>query len=144
MTQQGWVRFPLGALGIVVFFASCGLSRLQAQVIDFDKQIAPILVSHCLECHRGSEPEGGLNLTERTLVQTGGDSGEAIVVGNASDSLLWESVRSDEMPPKHPLSNAKKATLKQWIDEGAKWGDGALDLFSITTDSRAGRDWWSL
>jgi hypothetical protein len=144
MTQQGWVRFPLGALGIGVFFASCGLSRLQAQVIDFDKQIAPILVSHCLECHRGSEPEGGLNLTERALVQTGGDSGEAIVVGNASDSLLWERVRSDEMPPKHPLSNAKKATLKQWIDEGAKWGDGALDLFSITTDSRAGRDWWSL
>ena len=144
MTPQRWVRFLLSALGIVVFLASCGLSKLQAQTIDFDKQIAPILVSHCLECHRGSKPEGGLNLTERSLVRAGGDSGEAIVVGKAADSLLWERVSSDEMPPKHPLSNAKKATLKQWIEEGANWGDNALDMFSITTDSRAGRDWWSL
>ena len=74
----------------------------------------------------------------------GGDSGEAIVVGNAADSLLWERVSSDEMPPKHPLTQTEKRTLKRWIDEGAVWGDAPLDLFSISTDSRAGRDWWSL
>jgi Protein of unknown function (DUF1549)/Protein of unknown function (DUF1553)/Concanavalin A-like lectin/glucanases superfamily len=48
------------------------------------------------------------------------------------------------MPPKHPLSDSKKAILKQWIEEGARWGNNDLDLFSITTDVRAGRDWWSL
>lgn len=85
-----------------------------------------------------------MNLTERALAQKGGDSGEAIVPGHAAESLLWERVSADEMPPKHPLSDSKKAMLKQWIDEGANWGDGALDMFSITTDSRAGRDWWSL
>jgi hypothetical protein len=144
MTEPQREIFRISAQGIIAFIAFCSVSKLQAQMIDFDKQIAPILVSHCLECHRGSDPEGGLNLTERALAQQGGDSGKAIVVGHAAESLLWERVSSDEMPPKYPLSNAKKAMLKQWIYEGAKWGDGALDMFSITTESRAGRDWWSL
>jgi hypothetical protein len=124
--------------------ASWNITPLQAEPINFDKQIAPILVSHCLECHRGAKPEGGLNLTESALVKTGGDSGEVIVSGKAADSLLWERVSSDEMPPKHPLNMADKAALKQWIDEGANWGRGPLDMFSITTNLRAGRDWWSL
>jgi len=129
---------------VVCVAANWGLATVQAQTIDFQKQIAPILVSHCLECHRGSNPEGGLNLTERALARKGGDSGGAILAGRAVESLLWARVSSDEMPPKHPLTDAKKAALKQWIDEGAHWNDGALDMFSITTDSRAGRDWWSL
>lgn len=86
---------------------------LQAQTIDFDKQIAPIFVSHCLECHRGSSPEGSLNLTEGTLARKGGDSGEAIVAGHTAESLLWERVSSNEMPPKHPHSDSKKSLLKQ-------------------------------
>ena len=104
MTQERRVSFQLGTLGIVAFVASCGVSALQAEAIDFDKQIAPILVSHCLECHRGAEPEGGLNLTELALAKRGGDSGAAIVVGkDSAKSLLWERVSADEMPPQHPL-----------------------------------------
>jgi hypothetical protein len=144
MTHKHWLGFPFGGLAIAALFASCCLSPLQAQTIDFDTMIAPIFVSHCLECHRGAEPEGGLDLSQLALAQRGGDSGSAILAGRAEDSLLWERVSSDEMPPKHPLSTANKATLKQWIDEGAVWGNGSLELFSISTDTRAGRDWWSL
>ena len=145
MTQERRVSFQLGTLGIVAFVASCGVSALQAEAIDFDKQIAPILVSHCLECHRGAEPEGGLNLTELALAKRGGDSGAAIVVGkDSAKSLLWERVSADEMPPQHPLKAEQKAILKKWVDEGAKWGTSPIDRFAFTTDSRAGRDWWSL
>ncbi len=145
MTRQIGTRVRLLLLNAAVFIiASWNLTPLQAQAIDFDKQIAPLLATHCLECHRGDEPEGGLSLTELALVKKGGDSGAAVGVGKAADSLLWERVSSDEMPPKHPLTKAEKQALKQWIDEGAGWGDGPLDLFSTTTDSRAGRDWWSL
>ena len=137
--------FRLAKLWLVLFvIATASLAPLRAHAVDFDKEIAPILVSHCLECHRGDEPEGGLNLTELALVKKGGDSGAAIVVGKAADSLLWQRVSSDEMPPKHPLRTTEKQTLKTWIDEGAGWGNATLDLFSISTDSRAGRDWWSL
>ncbi len=125
-------------------FASSPLVLVRAESIDFDKQIAPILVSHCLECHRDAPMEGGLNLTNENFVLQGGDSGAAIDSGNAENSLLWERVSTDEMPPKHPLSDDQKETLKQWIQEGAHWGDNSLDLFTITTDTRGGRDWWSL
>ena len=145
MTPEFQERIRHAVLRLVLFMtASWQLTPLQAQAIDFDKEIAPILTLKCLECHRGDKPKGGLSLTELALVRKGGDSGAAIVVGKATDSLLWERVSSDEMPPKHPLTKAEKQSLKQWINEGAKWGESALDLFSITTDSRAGRDWWSL
>ena len=41
---------------VVLVIASWLLTSLDAQAVDFDKQIAPILASHCLECHRGDEP----------------------------------------------------------------------------------------
>ncbi|PQO26356.1 hypothetical protein C5Y96_20170 [Blastopirellula marina] len=145
MTNHSLNMVQPALLYVVVFvIASSRLVPLQAQSIDFDKQIAPILVSRCLECHQGTESEGGLNLTEMALVTKGGDSGAAVVPGKATDSLLWERVSADEMPPKHPLSTQDKSALKRWIEEGANWGTGPLDLFSFTTDRRAGRDWWSL
>ena len=36
-------------MSVVVMIASWELAPLQAQTFDFDKEIAPILVSHCLE-----------------------------------------------------------------------------------------------
>ncbi len=144
MTQLCWPSFQSIAVGVVVLIGGFGQLPLRAQSIDFESQIAPILVSHCMECHRGPEPKGGLNLTEQTLAQRGGDGGAAIVAGSAQNSSLWERVSTDEMPPKHPLSDRQKAALKQWIDEGANWNGGPLDLFSITTESRSGRNWWSL
>ena len=39
--------------------------------IDFEKQIAPLLAKRCLECHSGSKPKGGLNLTRRKLSVNG-------------------------------------------------------------------------
>lgn len=137
------LRFVLSSL-VMVIFANWKLTSLPAQSIDFDKQVAPILVSNCLECHQGNEAEGGLVLTELASLMKGGESGPAIVAGDAEGSLLWERVSTDEMPPEHPLGRQDKATIQQWIEEGAKWGRSPLDLFSITTGSRAGLDWWSL
>ncbi|MBL4883729.1 MAG: DUF1549 domain-containing protein [Planctomycetaceae bacterium] len=117
---------------------------LAQQGIDFDKQIAPIFVSHCLECHCGAEPQGELDLSDAKISMQGGESGKSIIPTDAESSLLWELVSIDEMPPKHPLSKEEKSILKQWINEGAKWGTSPLDPFAITTNTRAGRDWWSL
>jgi len=56
--------------------------------IDFDRQVAPILASRCLECHSGAEPKGGLSLTTADAVTSGGDSGTAVVPNKPGDSLL--------------------------------------------------------
>lgn len=111
---------------------------------DFAKDIAPLLAGKCLECHSGNAPEGGLDLSSKTGLFKGGESGSAILVNQPSDSLLWQRVSDDEMPPKHPLTAEEKQLLKSWITSGAKWSGGTIDRFRYTTDGRAGYDWWSL
>src|SRR5436305_1142987 len=74
----------------------------------------------------------------------GGETGPAVVAGRPQESLAWERVEADEMPPRKPLPEAEKAALRGWIAAGARWGTDPIDPFQVTTDRRAGRDWWSL
>ena len=48
------------------------------------------------------------------------------------------------MPPKKPLAAGEIAVLKRWIERGAYFPAKALDQFAVSTDKRAGYDWWSL
>lgn len=110
----------------------------------FDREIAPLLVQRCLDCHNGTEKKGGLDLTRAEAATTGGESGKAIVPHRAVESLLWQRVRDGEMPPKKPLPKEEAERLRRWIDSGAKWGASPIDPFAFTTSVRAGYDWWSL
>jgi hypothetical protein len=110
----------------------------------FDKHVAPLLAARCLDCHSGAEPKGGLDLSRRESTHNGGDSGPVIVAGDAANSLLWQLVEADEMPPKHPLAAAEKQLLRDWIASGAAWGGDPIDRFRFSTAARAGYDWWSL
>jgi len=67
-----------------------------------------------------------------------------IVPGNAGESLLWERVSSNEMPPKKPLADNEKMILNRWIGGGAMWGTDPIDPFKYSSETRAGYDWWSL
>jgi hypothetical protein len=121
----------------------------RADGVDFERQIAPILVRHCVGCHNGSELAGGLNLTGRATAQAGGDSGSpAIVPGDALGSHLIRRVRSGEMPPEgkgQPVAADDVARVEAWISSGAAWPvNRILSPFEYTSSSRAGRDWWSL
>lgn len=122
----------------------CGHNVAAGRDVDFDKAVAPILISHCLECHGPGNVEAGLNLSRLDLATRGGESGKVFVPGNAERSLIWQRVLGDEMPPKHPLNEHDKAILKNWLNEGAKWGISPIDPLSVTTETRAGRDWWAL
>ncbi|HVJ84411.1 MAG TPA: c-type cytochrome domain-containing protein, partial [Caulifigura sp.] len=87
----------------------------------FETEIRPILRAHCFDCH-GAEAElqGGLDLRLVRFQQKGGESGAAIVPGNANDSLIWQKVESGEMPPgKAKVSAAEKELLRRWIAAGA-------------------------
>jgi hypothetical protein len=115
-----------------------------ADARDFDRVIAPILIRNCLECHSGPEPKGKLDLTSRGKAMEGGASGAVIVPGKPGESLLWDYVDGDEMPPKKRLGAAEKALIREWIAAGAPWGTDPIDAFRVTTARRAGLDWWSL
>ena len=103
-----------------------------------------------MECHQGSDPSGGLSLTTRAGLRKGGDSGSVLDPQSPRESYLLERVESGEMPPEkqgHPqkLSDSEIAVLRNWIVSGAVWpAQRKLDFFEQTSDTRAGRDWWSL
>ena len=134
-----------GLLGDLPPLASISkVSAADRPASDFDREIAPLLARRCAECHNADEPKGGLDLTSKAKALAGGDSGRAIVAGEASDSLLWQRVDANEMPPKHPLSADEKSLMKRWLDAGAAWGADRIDPLRYSGDRRAGYDWWSL
>jgi hypothetical protein len=87
----------------------------------FTQEIAPLLEQHCAKCHRKQKLSGKLNLEGAEGLARGGDSGPAIVPGKLDESLLWEMVSSDVMPPdpEQPLGETEKTQLKAWIEAGA-------------------------
>jgi hypothetical protein len=124
-------------------------SGLAADEVDFQSQIAPLLIRSCVACHNASDPAGGLNLTRRDKALAGGESGRAAIVpGDTAASHLLERLTAGEMPPEGKgarLSAEQIALVGRWISAGATWpADRQLSASELTTDVRAGRDWWSL
>ncbi|QDV48617.1 DUF1553 domain-containing protein [Gimesia fumaroli] len=111
---------------------------------DFDRVMAPLIAARCLDCHAGLDPKAGFDFSRRASAFQGGESGPALQAGKPDESLIWQYIESDEMPPEHPLSADEKRLFKQWIQAGAPWGTDPIDPFSKTTKKRGGYDWWSL
>ena len=120
-----------------------------AIAVDFEQDIAPLLIRRCLECHKGTEPSGGLSLESNAGLRKGGDSGAVVVADNPETGRLLERITSGEMPPplkgvSQKLPVAEAEMLTKWISDGAAWPNNrTLDLYEITTDVRGGRDWWA-
>jgi hypothetical protein len=90
----------------------------------FEKKVRPLLHEHCLKCHSGQKPKGGLALVSRSSVLTGGSEGPAAVSDKPSESLLIAAVRYNaalKMPPKKKLSDQDIATLVRWVEMGVPW-----------------------
>jgi hypothetical protein len=87
-----------------------------------EQDILPLLKARCQKCHGPVKPKGKLNLSSARSLARGGKSGPAVVPGNLDESLLWDLVSNDEMPP-HPeeaLSSDQKGLLRRWIEQGAR------------------------
>ena len=100
--------------------------------VEFYEDVLPILQRNCLACHNESETEGELILEDLESILAGGDSGPALVVGDADESTLFQLAahRTEPiMPPvdndvgAKPLSPRELGLLKLWIDQGAKASD---------------------
>jgi cytochrome c553 len=89
----------------------------------FEKQVRPLLVTHCYECHADGESSGGLALDTRAGLIAGGDSGPAVVPGKPDESRIVEAVRYAnpdlQMPPHNRLSAADVAVFERWVAAGA-------------------------
>ncbi|MDZ4783217.1 MAG: DUF1549 domain-containing protein, partial [Planctomycetia bacterium] len=131
-------------LALAVILILTGASQGADAKAHFDNIVAPLLARRCLACHNPSEKSGGLDLTRADAAIAGGDSGAAYQTGKPDESLLWQRIVAEEMPPEHPLPEEERAILLAWIESGAMWGAVEIDRFRYSSDARAGYDWWSL
>ncbi len=114
----------LAIVGILSFTSLCSAAQITSGTIDFDRQIAPILSARCAMCHDAEKRSGGLSLATYPDVLNGGRSGTAIRPGNGSRSLIMQRITGQTEPRMpfggKPLSEAEIASIKTWIDEGAR------------------------
>ncbi len=140
-TKQVW-GFPLSWLGLAVAIVTPLLpwDQTHAQPItiekidrtepvDFQQEIVPILQKKCLACHSASERQGELILETPQMTLQGGDTGPAVVAGNAAQSLLLKLASHQEepvMPPPDndvaavPMTPQELGLIRLWINQGAK------------------------
>ena len=111
---------------LILVPALAGMGSVSASegIAFFEKEIRPILVERCYECHStGSKVKGGLLLDSRLGIEAGGDSGKVIAPGDPESSLLVEAIRYRnrdlQMPPKNRLPTDVVAKLEKWIKMGA-------------------------
>ena len=91
----------------------------------FERKIRPLLVENCHKCHGIDKPKAKLRLDSRAGILKGGDSGPAIVPGQAQKSRLIEAIHylnaDMQMPPKGKLPASAIADLTAWVKMGAPW-----------------------
>jgi Protein of unknown function (DUF1553)/Protein of unknown function (DUF1549)/Planctomycete cytochrome C/Concanavalin A-like lectin/glucanases superfamily len=113
-----------------------GLSGLSVALVvaqkrvDFQREIRPILSDNCLSCH-GPDPstrKANLRLDQREGALATRQNGAPIVPGKPGQSLLYQKITEENparrMPPlssHKTLSEAQKAAIRLWIEQGANW-----------------------
>ena len=117
------MRIATGACLTLLLLAPRGSAA--DQPVDYTREIKPLLSRACVGCHGPAKQRGGLRLDTAAAVRAGGDSGLAILPGNAKQSRLVRAIRGEPgveaMPPKPPrLTSAEIDLLARWIDQGAK------------------------
>jgi mono/diheme cytochrome c family protein len=103
--------------------------------VSFAKQVLPIFMAHCASCH---SPGGvgyissNMDLTNYRSLQSGSMGGIAVIPFHSDRSALiryldtnWHSqdLSALKMPPPpqySQLPDADIATIRDWIDQGAK------------------------
>ena len=108
-------------LGLSVAGGAAAVHADDSGKLFFETEVRPILKEHCWHCHgEETELQGGLDARLVRLLQTGGDSGTALVVADHAGSLLYQRMAAGEMPPgKKKVSPEELAVIARWIDAGA-------------------------
>jgi mono/diheme cytochrome c family protein len=119
-------RIQLSVLTLSLL-GSAALSSIAAEgPVDFAKEIQPILLDRCLECHGPEKQKGDLRLDSKAEAFK---EDYVIVAGKPDESDLYTRIilpadHDDIMPAKgEPLTKEQTDLLKKWIETGAQWPD---------------------
>ena len=119
-------------LAFAAVAALAGIARAEDK-IDFARQIRPIFAETCYKCHNEKKHKGDLRLDSADAILKGGKDGKILAAGDPGKSDLFKRIMlpkddDDVMPPEgDPLPKAKTDLIKQWIAQGASFGDWKSD-----------------
>jgi len=122
------------------------------QIAFFEKKIRPVLVKDCYSCHSADAKKikGGLTLDTQAGMREGGESGPAVVPGDAKASLILKALKHQDeklkMPPKEKLSDEVVGDFEKWIAMGApdpRGGSARVAPKSSGIDIEKGRSFWA-
>jgi len=135
-------RLSLCAIALTAIFLRAVVA---AEPLTFEKDVRPIFKANCFHCHgEEEEKQGNLDLRLARLIATGGDSGPVIIAGNSAKSVLIERLAAGEMPPEgkgKPLVAKELATIRTWIDQGAKTAKPEPESLMAVSDDE--KSFWS-
>ena len=118
--------FPVLCVMFVAFAARAAHAAPKSDATFYESKVRPILEDHCFDCHGEDKQKNKLRLDTAVGILRGGESGEPLLVrGVSAESYIIKRVTSanakEVMPPKGERLTAEQvATLKAWIDAGAK------------------------
>ena len=98
-------------------------------VVDFVRDIQPILARNCYSCHGSERQKSELRWDVKASALKGGEHGPDVVPGDSARSRMIQLVAGLNpdmiMPQKgERLTTTQIGLLRAWIDQGAKWPDG--------------------
>ena len=138
---------PLLACGVVAVGLLGSLSGGRADEIDFERDIRPLLLDRCSDCHGPDLQESRLRLDVRHRALRGSEFGPVIHAGNAAASPLIERVtHADDdrrMPPGDALADHEIDLLQRWIESGAAWPESDADRSAREQDRDPRLDHWA-
>lgn len=131
--------FLLGCLGVPLAFLLAwpkadvlqGADRIAVaankarMAISYEKEIEPILLKRCKQCHgEGEERKGNFNVTSYEFLMRGGQGGKAVKPGKSGESLMIRMMLGQQkpfMPPgiEEPVPINDILLIRKWIDQGA-------------------------
>src|SRR6266513_84814 len=141
--QRWHVCVPVVSLALLIFLGISGadgaeekktkvvpinvreIDPAEAAKVSYTRQIKPILVDNCLECHSTEDHKGGLDVTSvANLIKGGKKAAPAISPGKPDESAVVQylrGLREPQMPKGNPvLSEEELHLVRLWIFAGAK------------------------
>ncbi len=96
----------------------------------FAAKVRPLFAEHCYRCHGPENQESDLRLDTYEGLSDGGVSGDAVVPGEPTQSMIVVAIGYGEedlqMPPDGKLSDEQIAVIVDWIEQGAPHPDAPL------------------
>jgi len=122
-------KYAIVYLLLLLGFTYVLWTSFSTRKIDFNTQVKPLLNKNCIVCHGGVKRQGGFSLLFRSDALAVNESGKPAIIPGKPDASefikrLTHHDLEERMPyQEEPLKKDEIELLRQWVKQGAEWGD---------------------